>query len=122
MLLRLLIMQALVLVIYSCSKNGSDTGSGDTGVTTIPVVYVAGAVHNGTKWVAKYWKDGNAITLTDGTNNAKALSVFVVGTYVYVAGFENNGSRDVATYWKNGTAVYLTDGMLSAGALSLYVK
>ncbi len=107
----------------SCSKNGrSGGGNNNPGGTTVPVVYIAGAVHNGSKWVAQYWKDGTGVTLTDGTKNAKAFSVFAVGTDVYAGGYENNGNRDVATYWKNGTAVRLTNGSNDASVLSLFVS
>ena len=43
-------------------------------------VYVAGSEKNGNvgNSVAKIWKNGAALYLTDGTNNAKAYSVFVM--------------------------------------------
>jgi len=40
-------------------------------------VYVAGFENNGTKDVAKVWKNGVATSLTDGTNWATARSIFV---------------------------------------------
>jgi hypothetical protein len=66
-------------------------------------VYVAGSENN----VAKYWKNGQAITLPGGTS---ASSIAIVGSDVYVAGYEYNGSVSVAKYGKNGVAIPLTDG------------
>ena len=43
-------------------------------------VYVAGTEYNGSNGggVAKYWKDGEAIALSDGTKDASANSIVVV--------------------------------------------
>jgi len=41
-------------------------------------VYVAGYEDNGSVSVAKYWKNGHAVSLTDGTKNAHAESIVVV--------------------------------------------
>jgi hypothetical protein len=41
-------------------------------------VYITGSVSdNSTKYVAKYWKNGIVVNLTDGTKNASANSIFV---------------------------------------------
>ncbi len=84
-------------------------------------VYVAGFESNGTKAVAKYWKNGVATSLTDGTQNAYAFAIQVVGTDVYVAGYESNGTKNVAKLWKNGVATSLTDGTQNADARAITV-
>jgi hypothetical protein len=63
-------------------------------------------------YVAKYWKNGVAVNVSDGTKTAYAVSVYVVGNDVYVAGLEKNlitGLFD-AKYWKNDVEVQLTNG------------
>jgi hypothetical protein len=73
-------------------------------------VYVAGVEGFSGPGVVKYWKNGQTVSLTNGTNDAAAFSIAVMGSDVYVAGSEWNGTRYVAKYWKNGQAVSLTDG------------
>lgn len=93
--------------------------------TTPPItnVYVAGYEANASGVeVAKYWKDGVAVPLSDGTHNSVATSIFVSGTDVHVAGFEFNGSVFVAKYWKNGVGSDLTDGTKYAVANSIFVS
>ena len=96
-------------------------GSEDAYAESIAVsgtdVYVAGTEWNGKSYqiqgsadtyrksVAKYWKNGKPINLTDGTEDAVAKSIAVSGTDVYVAGTVNG----YATYWKNGVAVKLSN-------------
>ena len=81
-----------------------------------------GNEYNGTKYVAKVWKNGVATALTNGSNDAEANSVFVFGTDVYVTGEEFNGTKYVAKIWKNGVATSLTNGANDAYAFSIFVK
>ncbi|GLH69671.1 hypothetical protein GETHPA_12040 [Geothrix rubra] len=85
-------------------------------------VYVAGDESNGQVLVAKYWKNGTAVALTNGAHNARAFAIAVSGQDVYVAGGESNERVDVAMVWKNGTPVALTDGTNQAFAVGLAVS
>lgn len=71
-------------------------------------VYVAGYDNIGGKTVAKYWKNGEPTTLSDGNQSAVAHSIVVDGDDVYVAGSDNDGYGDLAVYWKNGVRVTMT--------------
>ncbi len=55
-------------------------------------VYVAGGEDDAATFtqVAKYWKNGTAVNLSNGVSNAVATSgdLFVSGNDVYVSGFE----------------------------------
>lgn len=85
-------------------------------------VYVVGYEDNGTVRVAKYWKNGVAVILTDGTKHAKATSIFLQGNDVYVCGQETINFKSVAKYWKNGVAVTLSNGTTDCDASSIFVS
>jgi hypothetical protein len=77
---------------------------------------------NGTTDVAKYWKNGNPVNLTDGTQRGFATSVVVAEPDVYVAGGEQTINSTVAKYWKNGAPVVLPDLGQGALAQSIFVS
>lgn len=111
------IVEALISTLFLAC------GGGSTPQAPAPDVYVAGYAGNRAVNVAMYWKNGLPQALTDGTRNAKALSVYVADGDVYVAGGQSNVSGvDVATYWKNGVEVALTDGTADAMAESIVVS
>jgi hypothetical protein len=120
---------ALIGIISTCSCQKEINSTSTKQVTAtlfsettiIKNVYVAGFENNGKHDVAKYWKNGQAVSLTNGFQNATANAIFVSAGNTYVAGDENNGKHFVAKYWKNGQAINLTDGTRDAFATSVYV-
>src|SRR5579862_853343 len=114
-----LIMLLSLLGLYSCRKNN--------GILTKPQVvdvYVAGVENNGLFDVAKYWKNGIPVNLSDGNSQACANSIVVSDSDVYVAGWVRNSSTQtaIAVYWKNGIAVNLIDGSHETYATSIAVS
>ena len=84
-------------------------------------VYVAGSIHAQGVTTAVYWKNGEMVTLSDGTTGNYASSIAISGSDVYVAGGEldqGNYPRN-AKYWKNGEEVLLTNGLNWATASSI---
>jgi hypothetical protein len=82
-------------------------------------IYMAGYLYdndNATS-TACYWKNGQRVNLTDGSDVATATSVFATDSHVYAAGIIN----DQAVYWKDGEATILTTGHYSM-ANAIYVQ
>lgn len=62
------------------------------------LMYVVSYENNGSKNVAKYWKNGVAMSLSNGSQNTFARSITISGADVYVAGYEYNGTKYIAKY------------------------
>src|SRR5205823_4285790 len=91
-------------------------------VTYIPDVFIGGMEWNGTHNIIKYWKNGSAVPVTNGSTDPFAYSMALSGSDVYLAGSENSpNGTSAAKYWKNGNAIPLTDGTHSAAASSIVV-
>lgn len=106
------------LAFISCRKDSPRLFKDHDRQFGMALVYVAGYEFNGTNNVAKSWIDDQEITLSDGTNDAAANSIFVAGNDAYIAG--NDGGP---VYWKNATEIPLPfNSNISASASSIYVK
>lgn len=75
-------------------------------VVTDTDVYVSGYENENSINVAKYWKNGTAVPLSDGTVDEHGSSVFVSSAGdVYVSGYSGNVNTGIqAKYWKNGVS------------------
>ena len=71
----LLVLSISVASIFLACKNPPVTG--DTSNSNVDI-YVAGHEYNGSSYIAKYWKNGQAISITDATSFAYATSMVVV--------------------------------------------
>mgnify|MGYP001456947805 CR=1 FL=1 len=112
----------LIVFFLSCCKKSDGSPEKDLNPTKGDVYCVGSEENANGISVAKLWKNGEAVMLTDGKKNAHANAVFVSGSDVYIAGHEmaDNGGI-VAKLWKNTAAVDLSDGQNIADALSVYV-
>ncbi|MGY4385173.1 putative RecA/RadA family phage recombinase [Pedobacter sp. UYP24] len=82
-------------------------------------IYIAGYECNGRKAspgsddlknaVAKYWKNGVPVVLTNGSNPAKATAIAVTNTNVFAVGYEELGPNHLreARCWMNGKQINL---------------
>ena len=108
---------SLLTLFVSCD-NDSNSKSDRT-------IHIIGSERNSSiVYIAKYWKDGKVLNLSDGSKNEFTTDVFVYGNDVYVAGFERNidGTNQIAKYWKNGVEVLLADGTYDTSASAIVVE
>lgn len=76
-------------VAFAIALNGDD-------------VYVVGTEWNGSNSVAKYWKNGTAVALSNKSANTVATAITVDRGDVYIAGTETAlDEPSIAKYWKN---------------------
>jgi hypothetical protein len=96
-------------------------------------VYVGGYQYfedaNTSKMIAKIWKNGNPMTLTNTPGETIINAISISGTDVYSAGMtegclgSDGRGTGIATYWKNGTPVYLSDCTKQWGvAHTIFIK
>lgn len=107
-----------VLAFINCTKT-------ERPVEQTKQVFIVGSEKSPTndRYIARLWKDGNAVALTSGVSNAEAHAVAVVGEDVYACGSEaiSGAGPTVAKLWKNGIAIPLTEGVHSSFASAMSV-
>ncbi len=107
----------LTLVLQACKKGGPDEPT-DPSQASFDI-YAAGREG----YVAKYWKNGNAVILGTGSGASDANAMAISGGDVHVVGSEiNPAGIYVAKYWKNGVAISLTDGSRNAFANDVFIQ
>jgi hypothetical protein len=109
------------MVILSQHSYGGQEISNVTGIAMVGSDVYAVGTDDGSGNYAVLWKNGVETLLTDGTHNAAANAIQVVGADIYIAGYENNGSFNVAKYWKNGVPVTLSAGTSDGAANAIAV-
>jgi hypothetical protein len=88
-------------------------------------IYMCGYESNGSRSVAKYWKNGAAISISDGTKYAQAKSIAVVGSEVSVL-LEDDRSTTSSIkdlkIWKNGSVTTLGTGNFSFTGSKIFIE
>ncbi|RYZ28966.1 MAG: hypothetical protein EOP49_41005 [Sphingobacteriales bacterium] len=88
-------------------------------------VYMAGSDKGGNGiYLAKYWKNGVATTVSDGVKNAFPTGIAFMGQDVYLCGrydYAPGVNPGKAACWKNGTMTLLPGGGEGSGAVSIAV-
>jgi hypothetical protein len=88
-------------------------------------VYVCGYENIGTYTnphpVAKYWKNGTEVYLTNNVNTSDAYSIKVIGADVYVGGGETNAGVYSCKYWKNGVPTNFVNSPQRSSCVSLFI-
>lgn len=107
---------------YATNSVGTAYGA-DSSFTTLPQsgpgdVYVAGFESvSGGGMVAKYWKNGVSVPLTNAVYLAQARSIYVTGTDVYVTGYAGPLGGTSCYLWKNGVALPTLTGFIDANSV-----
>jgi hypothetical protein len=105
-----------VVAFNACKKSETLASVDPVPQSAVTNIYLAGSELNaaGTFDIAKYWKNGVATSLTDGTKEAGVTSIFVSGNDIYVLVEEttqpqgpNTATVAVAKYFKNGVPTTL---------------
>lgn len=120
---KILIISTIFIALFAsgCKKDKNNT-------TKLTGIFVSGysTYYTNGSWhsMAKYWKDGVVVDLSDSTTSAQTSAIGVLGNDVYVTGYEikRTTGKTVAKYWKNGVGVELTDGTFDAEASSIFIS
>lgn len=111
-------------------KNGISVIGNETALGTMTGISVSGGdVHtcgftqNQIGPVAKYWRNGTEINLSNSKNITNAVAIAASGNDVHIVGFElaPGTSRFIPKYWKNGVENNLDDGGNSALARDIAI-